>query len=221
MRVVFLGPPGAGKGSLAALCKQHLGLNHLSTGEIFRKEITRKTSLGGRVQSFVTNGLLVPDELVVDVMAKQLSAETLKNGFVLDGFPRTRGQAVGLDRVLQARKAPLHGVVYLKVATELLVRRLSGRRVCSACGINYNIRTMPPKRPGQCDQCQAALITRKDDQPATIRKRLAVDRKEATKLLAYYKKKGLLQAINGADSLERVFTRALALFRAEGWIGMG
>ena len=217
MRLVLLGPPGAGKGSLASLYHLRLGVAHLSTGEIFRQEIARNSRLGRRVQRYVTSGRLVPDALVVEVMAAQLKRMGTRS-FVLDGFPRTAGQAAGLDRVLRARRQALNAAVYLTSPRPLLVRRLSGRRVCGRCGANYHIRTMRPKQPGQCDRCRGELTTRKDDQPATIRKRLAIDHQAASPLLAYYKKQGLLHSVDGRGHIQTVFARTLKLFRRQGWV---
>jgi adenylate kinase len=219
VRIVLLGPPGAGKGSLASLCNVRLGLVHLSTGEIFRQEIARQSLLGRRVQRYVVNGRLVPDLLVVTVMATRLNGATLRQGFVLDGFPRTRGQAAGLDRVLNRRDTPLDAAIYLTSPEPLLIRRLSGRRVCSRCGANYHIRTMRPKHPGHCDRCQGPLMTRKDDQASTIRKRLAIDRNASTPLLGYYRRRGLLHLVDGKGHIDTVFARTLKLFRRKGWLG--
>ena len=218
MRIVLLGPPGAGKGSLAVLCASRLGLAHLSPGQIFREEIARNSPLGRRVNRYVMSGRLVPDTLVVQVMAARLGAKTLAGGFVLDGFPRTRGQAAGLDRVLQRKRRPLDGAVYLTSPEALLVRRLSGRRVCPQCGMNYHLRTMRPKRPGRCDRCRAPLVIRKDDQSETVKKRLAIDRKAARPLLAYYRRHRLLYNVNGAGHIETVFLRTMKLFRRNGWL---
>lgn len=218
MRLVLLGPPGAGKGSLAWLCKTRVGLAHLSTGEIFRQEMARNSRLGARVRRYVTNGRLVPDELVVQVMAARLGSRRFAKGFILDGFPRTQGQAAGLDRVLKRRHQPLDGAIYLASPIPLLVRRLSGRLVCQACGVNYHIRTMRPKRAGRCDRCQGPLMTRKDDQPATIKKRLAVDQRAATPLVRYYERDGRLCRVDGRGRIEDVFVRTLTLFRRKGWL---
>ena len=218
VRIVLLGPPGAGKGSLAVLCHQRLRLEHLSPGEIFRQEIARQSGLGRRVKRYVVAGRLVPNELVLEVMASRLTPQALEKGFVLDGFPRTQGQAAGLDRVLQQREAPLDGAVYLTSPTALLIRRLSGRRVCPKCGANYHLLTMRPKRVGQCDRCRMALVTRKDDQPETIKKRLAVDQKAASPLLNYYRRRSLLHPVDGRGLIGPVFARAMRLFRRHGWV---
>lgn len=217
MRLVLLGPPGVGKGSLAALCERRLRVAHVSTGEIFRQEIARSSPLGRRVHRYVTSGRLVPDRLVVQVMASRLTRSLLSAGFMLDGFPRTRGQAVGLDRVLAKRRAPLDGAVYLTSPDAVLIRRLSGRRVCPRCGAIYHVRRMPPRRSGRCDRCSTGLVVRKDDEPRTIRKRLRVDHGEATPLLAYYRGRRLLKRINGTGRVEQAFERLQRLIRRKGW----
>ena len=190
---------------------------HLSTGEIFRQEIARNSALGRRVQRYVINGRLVPNALVVEVMAAQLRKRHPR-GFVLDGFPRTEGQAAGLNRVLKRLHQPLDTAVCLTSPRELLVRRLSGRRVCSQCGENYHIRTMRPRRPGRCDRCSGNLITRKHDQSDTIRKRLRIDRKASKPLVAYYRRHGLLHRVDGRGHIHTVFARTLKLFRRKGWL---
>ena len=204
---------------MASLYKSRLGIDHLSTGEIFRQEIAKNSRLGQRVKRYVTNGRLVPDGLVVEVMAARLNARTLAQGFVLDGFPRTQGQASGLDRVLRKKGRALDGAVYLTSPESLLIRRLSGRLVCARCGENYHIRTMRPRRAGRCDHCSGRLVTRKDDQAETIAKRLRIDHKTAAPLLAYYRRHRLLYRVNGAGHVETVYLRTLALFRRTGWAG--
>ena len=218
MRIVLLGPPGAGKGSLASMVQKRLRVKHVSTGDIFRQEIARRSVLGRRVHGYVTSGRLVPDALVVSVMASRLSRAQLDRGIVLDGFPRTRGQAQGLDRVLTQRRRPLDGAVYLTAPLALLVRRLSGRRVCPRCGANYHVRTMKPKRAGRCDRDQSRLIIRKDDDRRTIRKRLLIDRAASKPLLAYYRRRGVLHRINGATRVDDTFEQAHALWVRLGWI---
>lgn len=218
MRIVLLGPPGAGKGSLAFLVHKRLGVPHVSTGQIFRHEIRRNSPLGRRVARYVSSGRLVPDSLVVQVMAAQLGKQRFAKGFMLDGFPRTKGQAAGLDQVLTRRRLPLDGAVYLASPEPLLVRRLSGRRICARCGANYHIRAMKPKRAGRCDNCASALTIRKDDQPATIRQRLRLDHQNTTPLLRYYQRRGLLYEINGVGHIERAYARAIELFGRQGWV---
>lgn len=217
MRIALLGPPGAGKGSLASLCEERLGLAHLSTGNIFRQEMARHSVLGRRVRRFVTAGRLVPDSLVVQVMVKRLRRLPGRSGIVLDGFPRTVGQARGLESA-GTRGPLLDGVVYLETPEPTLVARLSGRRVCARCGANFHIRTMRPRRTGRCDRCGGALIVRNDDRPQTIRRRLAIDRAKAQPLVRYYERRGALRRINGAGRLEQVFERLVRLCRREGWL---
>ncbi len=216
MRIVLLGPPGAGKGSLALLCKAQMHVAHLSTGQIFREEMARHTPLGERGRAYVTSGRLVPDTLVTRVMVSRLALRRHRS-FVLDGFPRTQGQAAGLDRALTRLKQPLHGAVYITSPAALLIRRLSGRLICSKCGVNYHAHTMRPKQPGLCDRCGGALITRKDDQIGTIRKRLAIDGRTSKPLLAYYRQRGVLYRVDGRGRIATVFRRTRTLFRRLGW----
>lgn len=218
MRIVLLGPPGAGKGSLAALAQSRLRVAHISTGELFRREIARRSALGRRVHRYVTSGRLVPDALVIRVMAAHLTRRLLAGGFVLDGFPRTEGQAVALDGLLRRRQAPLDGAVYVTSPESVLIKRLSGRRVCPTCGTNYHLRTMRPQRPGRCDRCGDQLIVRKDDEPATMSKRLAVDREAARPLVQYYRRRGLLHRVTGKGPIEGVFARMVTFFRRHGWL---
>jgi adenylate kinase len=215
---VLLGPPGSGKGTLAQLLRERLSSVHLSTGELFRREIRRRSPLGRQVSRYVTQGLLVPDALVVRVMTKQLSPARLRRGIVLDGFPRTVGQAKGLDAFLEKRRWPLDAAILLVCSTGVLIRRLGGRQVCSRCGAIYHVRNMPPARRGICDRCGGTLVVRADDRVATIRKRLAVDRAQARPLVGYYRRRGLLHQLNGGGSSSAMLARALRLFRRHGWI---
>lgn len=218
LRLVLLGGPGSGKGTLAEFLKAHVGLSHLSTGELFRREIKRGTPLGTRVQRFVAKGALVPDELVVKVMTAHLPVSRLRRGFVLDGFPRTAGQAAGLGAYLARKRFGLDAAIHLECTRAALIERLSGRLVCSRCGVNYHVRRMPPKRKGVCDRCKGALVTRQDDQLATIRRRLAVDHAKSKPLIAYYRKQKLLVPLDGHGSGAQVFKRAMTLFAQRGWL---
>ncbi len=218
LRLVLLGPPGAGKGTLAGILEKELGLSHVSTGAFFRNEIRRRTRLGKAVNRYVSSGRLVPDELVVRVMTRQLARRRKAKGLVLDGFPRTVGQAKGLDAFLIARGLGLDGAVYLDCPTSLLVSRLSGRRVCNRCGSNYHIRTMRPRVAGICDACGGALILRKDDQVKTIAKRLVIDRAKARPLLEFYQQRHLLYRLNGSGGVAQVFQRVRRLMQREGWL---
>ncbi len=192
-------------------------MRHLSTGNIFRQEMARGSALGRRVRRFVTAGTLVPDSLVVQVMVQRLRRLPRAAGVVLDGFPRTVGQARGLQAAM-GRVKPLDGVVYLETPERVLVARLSGRRVCAQCGANFHLRTMRPRRAGRCDRCGGPLTVRNDDRPDTIRRRLAIDRAKAQPLLRYYERHGMLHRINGAGRLGTVFDRLVRLCRREGWL---
>ncbi|MBI3320475.1 MAG: nucleoside monophosphate kinase [Candidatus Omnitrophica bacterium] len=217
LRLVLLGPPGSGKGTLAHELERRVKVAHLSTGDIFRREIKQRTALGRQVERYVKQGLLVPDEVVVGVMTHQLTRERLRQGFVLDGFPRTVGQAQGLDEFLR-RRQPLDGALSLTCSLPVLVERLGGRRVCSGCGANYHLRSKPPIRPGVCDQCGNRLVIREDDHVETIKKRLVVDRAQAKPLLAYYTRQALLHRLNGNGSSDAVFARTLRLCVQQGWL---
>jgi len=212
-----LGPPGSGKGTLAQMLDERLGLVHLSTGELFRQEISRRTALGGRVSRYVSRGLLVPDALVVRVMTSRLTPGRLRRGIVLDGFPRTVGQAEGLDRFLRRLRQPLGAAVYLACSNAVLLARLGGRQVCSRCGAIYHVRNLPPRRRGICDRCHGKLVVRRDDRVATVKKRLQVDTAQAKPLLDYYTSRRLLHRLNANGSSEHVFKRAVGLFRRQGW----
>lgn len=201
------------------MLRERLALAHLSTGELFRREIRRRSPLGRQVSRYVTQGLLVPDVLVVRVMTSQLTPGRLRRGIVLDGFPRTVGQAEGLDAFLEKRRRPLDAAILLVCSTGVLIRRLGGRQVCSRCGAIYHVRNMPPTRRGLCDRCNGALVVRADDRVATIRKRLAVDRAQARPLVGYYRRRGLLHQLNGGGSSDAMFVRAKRLFRRHGWVG--
>ena len=203
---------------MAHLLSERLGIAHVSTGELFRQEIQRATALGKAVMRYVNQGRLVPNALVVDIMTSRLSRRLLDRGIVLDGFPRTVGQAKGLDRFLKTMRRPLCTAVYLACPQAVLIRRLGGRRVYSRCGPIYHIRNMRPKRPNVCDRCRGPLMIRKDDQAATIRKRLAIDRVEAKPLLAYYRDADMLSRLNGGGSSTQTFPRLMQLLTRQGWV---
>ena len=218
VRLVLLGPPGSGKGTLATKLGEVLAVPHISTGEIFRQEIGRQSALGRSVHAYVSSGRLVPDALVVKVMVSRLTSRLLRQGFVFDGFPRTVGQAQGLDQALNRKRHPLLGALYLQCPTSVLISRLSGRRVCGSCGAIYHLRNMPPKRVDRCDRCGQALITRKDDRVDTIKERLRIDQEQAKPLVKYYRRKRLLYPIRSANSNDHTLAQTLRLMRRKGWI---
>ena len=201
-RMVLLGPPGAGKGTHAKILSERYRIPHISTGDLLRDEIERATPLGKRAQSFIDSGKLVPDDVVIDMMGERLQHSDARNGFILDGFPRTVEQAKALDRMLRERRTPLNLVLQFNTSEKVIVDRLSGRRVCTNCGANYHVRNIPPKREGICDVCAKPLVQRKDDDPNTIRKRLKVYEEQTAPLIEFYKQFKLLQIVNGDLEIE-------------------
>jgi adenylate kinase len=199
MKLVFLGPPGAGKGTVAQKITQRHGIPHISTGDIFRKAIAEETELGKKVKSILDGGQLVPDELTIELVRERLSQDDTKNGFVLDGFPRTIPQAEGLDDF-----ADLSGVINFVIEEELVVRRLSGRRIAKKSGRIYHVDFNPPKVENICDESGEELIIRPDDQEDAVRKRLSVYREQTEPLIGFYDDKGLLYSIDASKSPDEV-----------------
>jgi adenylate kinase len=195
--LVFLGAPGAGKGTLAALLAKDAGLPHISTGDIFRNEIKNGTELGKQAQQYVTTGGLVPDELVADMVGSRLNQPDCGNGFILDGFPRTLPQADLLAKTLAKIGKKLDRVVLFDASRELLLQRLTARIVCRACAATYNKLFSPPKKDGVCDLCGGELYQRADDSLATAEDRLRVYDEQTAPLIPYYEKRALLARING------------------------
>jgi adenylate kinase len=203
-RFVFLGPPGAGKGTQAGFVSDKLGIPAIATGAIFRSAISKETAMGKEVAQFVNSGLLVPDKLTNAVVAERLKEKDCKRGFLLDGYPRSLVQAKALDAFLNQAKTPLAAVLYFNVNADIVIERMGKRRVCSQCGATYNLVSQPPKVDGKCDKCGAALMTRADDQPQSIRKRLDVYQKTTKPLLDYYEKKGILKILDASQSVQSV-----------------
>ncbi len=203
MRIVLFGPPGAGKGTHARILADKLKTAQLATGDILRRHIREATELGKRAKAILDRGELVPDELVNELMADQLSKPEAKYGFILDGYPRTLGQAEALEKLLKDRSEKLDAALYFKTSPKVIVDRLSGRRACPKCGANYHVRNIPPRAEGKCDVCGSELIQRSDDRPETIQHRLEVYEKDTAPLLEYYRKRGLLKEVPGdLDVLE-------------------
>jgi len=206
VKLVLLGPPGAGKGTQAELLSGELKIPHISTGEMMREAIESGSEVGRKVKDFVEKGLLVPDDLMIQVVGNRLSQPDCKGGFILDGFPRTIEQAKALDDM------PVGSpdiVVYLEASEDTIVERLSGRRTCRRCGANYHVKYLPPKVEGICDKCGGELYRREDDEPETIRKRLKVYREQTAGLIDYYRKCGLLVSVNADAGLHEVHKRIL------------
>ncbi len=209
MRLIFLGPPGAGKGTLAGLVSKHLGVPHISTGDIFRDAIKRETELGKKVKEIVGRGDLVPDELTVSLVRERLTQSDAAGGFIFDGFPRTIPQAEALEKFQE-----LDAVVNFRISDEEVVKRLSGRRVCKNCGSIYNIDNMPPKKEGICDACGGPLYIREDDRIESIKNRLEVYKSQTEPLIRFYEKKKLLRNVRSNKTPEDTFAqlrRELAL----------
>lgn len=209
MRLILLGPPGAGKGTQAKLLSEKFNIPHISTGDILREEVRENSALGEKVASFVKNGELVPDEVVVEVVIKRLKRSDTTSGFILDGFPRTLNQANRLTESLERSKISIDSAVYFKTSTEVSIKRLSGRRVCKSCGANFHLVNMPSKKEDICDFCNGELFLRDDDKEETIKKRLSIYQKETASLVDYYIKKGKLKEVSGDLESERVFVQLL------------
>lgn len=216
MRVILLGPPGAGKGTQAQRLTQTLGIPQVSTGDILRAAVAAGTPLGREAKATMDQGALVPDGVVIGIIRERLAAPDCARGYILDGFPRTAAQAEALGETLQALGTPLTAVLSITVDPEELVRRLSGRRTCGNCGAAYHMETAPPRRAGLCDRCGGALLQREDDREETIRKRLAVYREQTAPLVAYYRGRGLLREVDGRGDIDDVFARVCRLLGAEG-----
>ncbi|MBI4358447.1 MAG: adenylate kinase [Candidatus Omnitrophica bacterium] len=196
-QIVLLGPPGAGKGTHAKILSDRYRIPHISTGDILRSQIQQETSLGKHAKSFIDNGKLVPDELVVEMMKTRLQDPDVRHGFILDGFPRTVEQARALDEILSIKKMPLSLVLEFDTSEDVIVDRLSGRWSCSNCGANYHVRNIPPAKEGICDRCGQPLVQRKDDEPETVRERLRVYRDQTAPLIEFYEKRKLLRVVSG------------------------
>lgn len=195
-RIVLLGPPGAGKGTQAKTLAKELNLPHISTGDILRQNVSQDSELGRKAKDFMNKGALVPDELVGDMLAERLSQSDTKNGFILDGYPRNISQAESLDKMLRKNNNSLELVVYLDTSEPVIIQRLGGRLVCSACGANFHTRNMPPKKDMLCDNCGARLYQRPDDNPETVKKRLEVYLKESSPVVRYYQERKKLYRLN-------------------------
>ena len=205
MNVVLLGPPGAGKGTQAARIVEKYGVPHISTGDIFRANIKAGTELGKRAQEYMNRGELVPDELVVEIATDRLAADDCKEGFLLDGFPRTVFQAEKLDEFLASKGRKIEHVLNIEVGRDDLMARLTGRRVCKSCGASFHVVNIPPKQEGICDNCGAELVQRADDNEETASNRIEVYNRETKPLIDYYEKAGNIVNIDGGKAAEEVF----------------
>ena len=205
MKIIMLGAPGAGKGTQAKKIAEKYAIPHISTGDIFRANIKEGTELGKKAKTYMDQGLLVPDELVVDLVVDRVGKDDAKNGYVLDGFPRTIPQAEALDKALEAIGEKVDYAINVEVPDENIIRRMSGRRACVACGATYHIVHIPTKVEGVCDRCGEALILRDDDKPETVKKRLDVYHAQTQPLIDYYTSKNVLKTVDGTQDMEAVF----------------
>ena len=214
MRVVLLGPPGSGKGSLAGLLKDKYSMAHISTGDMLREEIKKGSALGLEIKNLITKGVLVSDELVTKLVEQRLASDTdLKKGYLFDGFPRTVKQAEDLDALLAKANAPLDFVLDLEADGDLLLRRLTGRRVCLKCGALFNITFKPSLKTGICDTCGGELYQRTDDNEATIKERMEVYRTSTQPIIDYYGKQHKLKILNANEETAEIFQSLSALFK--------
>ena len=201
MKIIMLGAPGAGKGTQAKMLAEKYGIPHISTGDIFRANIKNCTELGAKSKEYKDKGLLVPDELFVDLIMDRFKADDCKNGYILDGFPRTIPQAEALDAALAANGEKIDYAVNVEVPDENIVNRMSGRRACVGCGATYHIVYNPTKVEGKCDTCGADLILRDDDKPETVLNRLKVYHEQTQPLIDFYTKKGVIAEVDGTKDM--------------------
>lgn len=205
MNLILLGPPGAGKGTQATRIVEKYKVPHISTGDIFRENIKNNTPLGQKAQEYMNKGELVPDQLVVDIALDRLGKDDCKNGFLLDGFPRTVFQADALDKFLKDKGKGIDLVINIEVEDKMLIERLDARRVCPTCAATYNVIGMPPKKEGICDKCNDTLIQRKDDKKETVGNRIKVYHEQTSPLIDYYKEKGIIKDFDGMIGADALF----------------
>ncbi|MGE5626852.1 MAG: adenylate kinase [Solirubrobacterales bacterium] len=214
MKLILLGPPGAGKGTQAKSISEAYKIPHISTGDIFRKNISEKTPLGVEAKGYMDRGQLVPDELTIDLVTDRLQNEDCKNGFLLDGFPRTVKQAESLDNFLNKNGNSIDAALLIDVPFSFILERMTGRRVCSSCGASFHVKNIPPKVEGICDLCGGSLIQRKDDCEHTVNERLDVYEKQTQPLVEYYNKNNILKTVDGSKPIKVVFDEIIDLLGA-------
>ena len=211
MKIIMLGAPGAGKGTQAKMISEKYGLPHVSTGDIFRANIKNGTELGKEAKKYMDQGQLVPDELTVKILLDRVAQEDCKNGYVLDGFPRTIPQAEVLDKALTELGDKVDFAINVDVPDENIINRMSGRRACVTCGATYHVVYAPTKVEGVCDKCGSNLIIRDDDKPETVKARLEVYHKQTQPLIEYYDKKGVLKEVDGTVDMHEVFNSIVSI----------
>ena len=213
MKIIMLGAPGAGKGTQAKMIADKYAIPHISTGDIFRANIKNGTELGQKAKTYMDQGLLVPDELVVDLVVDRVKQDDCKNGYVLDGFPRTIPQAESLDAALAKLDEKIDYAINVEVPDENIIARMSGRRACVSCGATYHIVHIPTKVEGICDRCGAELILRDDDKPETVKNRLDVYHKQTQPLIDFYSAKGVLKSVDGTVDMKDVFNSIVEILK--------
>lgn len=215
MNIVLMGLPGAGKGTQADKIVENFQIPHISTGDMFRSAIKEGTKMGLEAKSYIDKGLLVPDEVVVGIVEERLSKDDCNKGFLLDGFPRTVAQAEALDNILEQLNKKIEYVVNIEVDKDILLKRLTGRRICKDCGATYHMVYNPPKSEGQCDKCDGELYQRDDDKEETVATRLDVNLKQTEPLLNYYEDKNVLRTVDGEQEIDVVFSSIEKILRSQ------
>lgn len=216
MKIVLLGPPGAGKGTQGVVLSRNYNIAHISTGDILREAVKNGTALGKKAKSYMDKGELVPDEVVTGIVVERLAKEDTKKGFILDGFPRTLKQAKDLDVELKRIASSIDMVLYFEIPEAIAIDRLTGRRVCKICGANYHIKNIPTKKEGICDKCGGEIYQRPDDTIATVKNRLKVYEDQTRPLIEYYTKKGTLKKVSGALDVNDLFKELCQIFSGAG-----
>lgn len=211
MKIVMLGAPGAGKGTQAIKIADKYDIPHISTGDIFRANIKGGTELGQKAKSYIDKGELVPDEVTIGMLLDRIAQDDCKNGYVLDGFPRTIPQAESLTEALKSQGDQIDFALNIDVPDEAIIQRMSGRRACPKCGATYHIVYAAPKTENVCDKCGTELIIRSDDKPETVKDRLNVYHQQTEPLIAYYKTAGVLREVDGTQELPKVFEDVVAI----------
>jgi len=214
MKIIMLGAPGAGKGTQAKQIADKYSIPHISTGDIFRTNIKNGTELGKKAKQYMDQGALVPDELTCDLVMDRIQQDDCKNGFVLDGFPRTIPQAEALDAALGKINEKMDYAIDVDVPDENIVNRMSGRRACLNCGATYHLISIPPKVEGICDRCGSEIVLREDDKPETVQKRLKVYHEQTQPLIDYYKNQGILKSVDGTQPMDEVFKAIVTILGA-------
>ena len=214
MKIIMLGAPGAGKGTQAKQIADKYSIPHIKTGDIFRANIKNGTELGKKAKQYMDQGALVPDELTCDLVMDRIQQDDCKNGFVLDGFPRTIPQAEALDAALGKINEKMDYAIDVDVPDENIVNRMSGRRACLNCGATYYLISIPPKVEGICDRCGSEIVLREDDKPETVQKRLKVYHEQTQPLIDYYKNQGILKSVDGTQPMDEVFKAIVTILGA-------